>query len=179
MEISGRLLELANFYHEEAKKCAKGKAYLAACVMQGSALEAALQCMCFLYTKEVKRTAIYQKKQKNGGIRRKRYKALDLNLHELIKIADELGWFPEKIITWGRRTNLAGFAQELRLLRNHVHPGEWAPKKPETLKFTKDYYGFVSEIYGVASSWLGHHVSKNVVVMLEKEEAKEKKAALG
>jgi hypothetical protein len=40
MDISDRLSRLALFYHREASKCERGRAYLAACVMQGAALEA-------------------------------------------------------------------------------------------------------------------------------------------
>jgi hypothetical protein len=47
VEISDRLTKLASFYHREARKCLKGRAYLAACVMHGAALEASLHAMCF------------------------------------------------------------------------------------------------------------------------------------
>ncbi len=40
MDISDRLSKLAIFYHREAGRCVRGRAYLAACVMQGAALEA-------------------------------------------------------------------------------------------------------------------------------------------
>jgi len=56
MEISDRLSKLAVFYHREAKKCTKGKACLAACVMQGAALEASLHTMCSLYPAQIKKT---------------------------------------------------------------------------------------------------------------------------
>lgn len=127
MGISDRLVGLAVFYRKEANKCVKGKAYLAACVMQSSALEASLQAMCFLYPEEVKRSVIYQKKK----FRNKRNKALEFKYFELINIAAELCWFPPKIITWGKQTTLAGFVHELRKLRNYVHPGAWAPERPE------------------------------------------------
>jgi len=56
MHISDRLIEIATFYNSEARRCVKSRGYLAASIMQVSALEAALQAMCFLYPKEVKRT---------------------------------------------------------------------------------------------------------------------------
>ncbi|HTV07077.1 MAG TPA: hypothetical protein VME86_17035 [Acidobacteriaceae bacterium] len=165
MGISDRLTRLALFYHREAKKCAKGRAYLAACVMQGAALEASLHAMCFLYPEKVKVTGVYQKKK----FRRKRSKALDFKFHELIDIADELSWFPSKKITWGRRTTLAGFAHELRKLRNYVHPGVWAPEHPETMKFTKGVYGVAYEIFDVANSWLLHQVHVSLRKRMERE----------
>jgi hypothetical protein len=165
VEISDRLGKLAGFYDREAKKCLKGRAYLAACVMQGAALEAALHAMCFIYPQEVKRTTVYQRKK----FRRKRNKALDFKYYELINIADELGWFPPKVITWGKRTTLAGFVHELRKLRNYVHPSVWAPEHPKTMKFTKAVYGVAYEIFDVASSWLLHRVHESLRRRIKEE----------
>ena len=116
MGISDRLITVVNFYHREAERCVRGRAYLAACVMQGAALEGGLQAMCFLYPEDLRKTNVYQRKVKRG-FRRKRNKALEFKYAELIDIADELSWFPPKRITWGKRTTLAGFAHELRKLR--------------------------------------------------------------
>src|SRR5208282_3053843 len=106
MEISDRLIQIATFYNAEARRCRKSRGYLAASIMQASALEAALQAMCFMYPREVRRTATFQRKR----FKRPRYRALDLSLNDLINIADELAWFPAKKVTWGKRTTLAGFA---------------------------------------------------------------------
>ncbi len=122
MHISDRLLEIATFYNREARRCVKSKSYLAAAIMQVSALEAALQAMCFMYPDEVKRTTMFQRKRFKG----KRHRALEFSLYELINIAEELVWFPAKKINWGERITLAGFAHEIRKLRNFVHPGVWA-----------------------------------------------------
>lgn len=167
MNISDRLTFLARFYHKEAQRCSQGRAYLAACVMQGAALEGALHCLCFLYPDDVRRTAVFKRKK----FRHKRNKALDFTYNELINIADELGWFPpRRFLIWGKRTNVAGWAHELRKLRNYVHPGVWAPQRPESLKFTKGVYAAVYEIFDVANSWLVHRV----VQSLEKRMAREK-----
>jgi hypothetical protein len=80
MEISDRLGRLSAFYDREAGKCLRGRAYLAACVMQGAALEASLHAMCFLYPEEIKKTSVYQKKK----FRTKRNKALEFKYYELI-----------------------------------------------------------------------------------------------
>jgi hypothetical protein len=167
MEISDRLTRLAIFYDKEAAKCSRAQAYLAACIMQTSALESMLHGMCFLFPGEVKRTPTYQKKR----FRRKRSKALEFTLNELIKIADEAGWFPSKRITWGKRTTLAGFAHELRNLRNYVHPGKWAPEKPDTLRFNKRVFRVALEIFDVARSWLLHRIHRDLRRGLEKESA--------
>ena len=161
MAISDRLITVVNFYHREARKCVRGRAYLAACVMQAAALEGGLQAMCFLYPEDIKKTTVYQRKAKRG-FRRKRNKALEFKYVELINIADELSWFPPKRITWGKRTTLAGFAHELRKLRNYVHPGVWAPERPHSMKFTKKVYDVAYEIFDVANSWLIHRVEASL-----------------
>jgi hypothetical protein len=86
---SDRLLHAATRFHREARKCVKGKAYLAAVVMQVAALETALQSMCAIYLSDVKKTTVYQAKR----FRRKRNRALEFTLKQLIDIAAELGWF--------------------------------------------------------------------------------------
>jgi hypothetical protein len=70
----------------------RSRSFLAAAIMQVSALEAALQAMCFLYPKEVRRTTVFQRKRFKGT----RYRALAFSLYEPINIADELAWFPPK-----------------------------------------------------------------------------------
>jgi hypothetical protein len=168
MYMSDRLIAAATLYHKEAGKCLRGKAYLAACVMQGAALEASLQAMCFIYPEAVKRTTVYQKKKKRG-FQRKRNRALDFKYVELIDIAAELSWFPQKrMVVWGRRTNLAGFVHELRNLRNYVHPGVLAPQdKP--VRFTKGVFNVAFEIFDVANSWLVRRVEQNLMKRMERE----------
>jgi hypothetical protein len=158
MDTSERLVKLAVFYDREAGRCIRGRAYHAACVMQAAALEASLQAMCFFYRAQLNNTTVYRKKR----FRTKRNKALEFKYYELINIADELSWFPAKRITWGKRTTLAGFAHELRKLRNYIHPGVWALEQPHTTRFTKQVYNVAYEIFDVANSWLLHRVHENL-----------------
>jgi hypothetical protein len=176
MYMSDRLIAAATLYHKEAGKYLRGRAYLAACVMQGAALEASLQAMCFIFPEAVKKTTVYQKKKKRG-FQRKRNRALDFKYVELINIAAELSWFPpKKMVVWGRRTNLAGFVHELRKLRNYVHAGVLAPKD-NPVKFTKGVFNAVFEIFDVANSWLLHRVRQSLVKRMERED--KVKAKLG
>jgi len=158
MDTSERLAKLAVFYDREAGRCLRGRAYHAACVMQAAALEAFLQAMCFLYPEDVKKTTVCRRKR----FRTKRSRALEFKYHELINIADELSWFPAERVTWGKRTTLAGFAHELRKLRNYIHPGVWAREQSHTTKFTKPVYNVAYEIFDVANSWLLHCVHESL-----------------
>lgn len=167
MTISERLNELMLSYRREAKRCVRAKAYLAATVMQVSAFEAGLQGMCFLYPEEVKRTTVYAKKRFRG----KRNRALEFSLHQLINIADELGWFPAKSIRWaGKRTTIAGYSHEIRKVRNYVHPAVWANDRTNPLKFTKGVYGVADEVIDVANSWLLHRIEKDLLKAIKRKE---------
>jgi len=42
----------------------------------------------------------------------------DFTLFVLIRIADELKWFPPEVIAWRKRTTLAGFARETHRQRS-------------------------------------------------------------
>jgi len=175
MNISDRLSELMAAYRREARKCSKAKAYLAATVMEVSALEAGLQAMCFLYPNEIKRTSVYARKRFRG----RRKKALEFSLYQLIDIAEELGWFPPKRTTWaGKRATVGGFSHEIRKVRNFVHPGVWARERTNPLKFTKGIYGVVYEVADVANSWLLHRVEKNLLKAMKREEKKKAGVAI-
>jgi hypothetical protein len=164
MDISGRLTEIATFCNREARRCAKSKSYLAASIMQVSALEAALQAMCFLYPNDVRRTTTFQRKK----FKRPRYRALEFTLFELINIADQSAWFPAKKVTWGKRTTLAGFAHDIRRLRNYVHPGIWARERVPT-KFSKRVFDMIVEVFEVATDWLVYRVHQSLKKRLEKQ----------
>ena len=168
MTLSDRLLKVARSYHLEARKCAKAKAFLAATVLEVSVLEALLQGMCCLYMRDVAKTKVYQAKKFRG----ERNRALELSLNQLINVAGELGWFPSKHVVWaGRRTDLRGFAHEIREMRNHVHPGKRA-RDQKPFKFTKGTYDAVYEVRDVAHTWLRHHVEQRLLRRIERSEAK-------
>jgi hypothetical protein len=151
MALTERLGSIATFYHREALKCSRGRAHFGACVMHVASLEAALQAMGSLYPLDVKKTSVYQRKRFRG----KRNRVLEFSLYELIKIADELAWFPAKRLAWaGKRATLAGFAHEIRKLRNHLHQGVWAREHLDTTKVIKGVDGVVFEVCDVAVSFL-------------------------
>jgi len=174
MGVADRLIGVADFYHREAQRCVRGRAYLAAVVMQVAALEAALQAMCIMYPNEVKNTAIYKSKK----FRTKKSQALELKLHQLIDIASELSWFPAKRIVWaGKRADVAGFTHEIRKVRNYVHPAVWARERGEVIKFTKNIYEVVYEIFDVANSWLIHKIEQNLLKRMAREEKMQRPTA--
>lgn len=172
---SDRLLEIANVYVREARKCAKANAYLAAVILEVSAFEAMLQAMCCLYPEDVKATPTYQRKR----FRRKKDKALEFTLNELISIAREAHWFPAKRFNWaGKRADVAGFAHEARKVRNFVHPGVRARER-DPLKFTKGVHHVVAhEIIDVAISWLRHRNDQSLLKHMKREENRKRRSNL-
>ena len=166
MHISDRLTKLALFYDREATRCAKGRAYFAASVLQAAALEAMLHGMCSLYQNEVKKTSVY----KNWKFKTKRNKFLEFKFAHLIKIAKELSWFPPKQATWaGRRGDLSYFAHGMREIRNHLHADKWARQISVPIIYKKANWEMVKEIFEVTHSWLLHHINKNLLQSLERE----------
>jgi hypothetical protein len=69
---------------------------------------------------------------------------------------------------WGKRTSLAGFAHEIRKLRNFVHPGVWARERTPT-KFSKKSHEVILEVFDVATSWLVHRVHQSIHKRMRKE----------
>jgi hypothetical protein len=145
----------------------RGKAYLAAIVMHAAAFEAMLLAICCLYPKDVKATATYQRKK----FRRKRDRALEFTLNQLINIANEAQWLPSKRANWGgKRADIAGFAHEARKIRNLVHPGLCARERTNLTTVTKGYVDVTCEIFDVANSWLLHRVEQNILKRMKAEE---------
>jgi hypothetical protein len=170
---SDRLLRAGTLYHGEAAKCLRGRAYFAASVTVVAALEAALRAMCSIYARDVKKTEEYRKKSKKG-FRGKKDRAFEFSLYQLIKIAHELQWFPSKVVRWGgRRKELAGFVHQIRDTRNLVHADHRARRKAP-MKFSKETFDDVLEVFEVANSWLRHRVEQQILKGLEREETKER-----
>jgi len=171
MAMSDTLVGLVPLYRREARKCKKAKAYFAAVVMQVAALEASLQAMCALYPAHVRKTSVYQRKK----FRTKRNRSLEFSLYQLIEIAGELHWFPPKLVTWGGgRTDLRGFAHEIRGVRNSVHPAKRARDRAGAVKFTKKVYEVVYEVCDVANSWLLHWVEQRLLEHMKRDARKRK-----
>jgi len=138
--------------------------------MQVAALEATLQSMCAIYTDDVKKTMVYRAKK----FRRKRNRALEFTMKQLIDIAAELGWFPPKRFTWaGKRSDVAGFTHEIRDFRNYVHPGRLARDRTPP-GFSKGAYEVVYEVCDVANSWLLHRVEQGLLRAMEREKKRKR-----
>lgn len=151
---SDRLAKIALFYDREAKRCAAKRAYLAASILNGAAIEALLLSMCYVEDAAVRRTAIY----KNKRFRSKRNRFFEFSLFQLINVAVELRWIPTREIELdGRKTTLQDLLHAARETRNMIHPAAWSkeggPDRPR-----KGTYESVLEVFDVTREWLVHTV---------------------
>lgn len=104
-------------YQREAEKCASVRAYYAACVMIGGALEGMLLQMCDLFEDEVKEALSKLPEKKPRGPIEK------WNLSDLIEAALAAGWLPPRRGPDLAEAGIGELAHLIRRLRNLSHPG--------------------------------------------------------
>ncbi len=114
------LFDIETRYYCEAHKCHDAQAYLAGCVMLGSALEANLMAMVSFYPNEV--DAWYKQRYPQPKSAKR---LLDWNLGMLLEVANGLGWLPvgETQGVDPKDWRIGNHAQVIRILRNSIHPG--------------------------------------------------------
>lgn len=150
---------LSRFYWTEALKCEEAKAYLAGCVMLGSALEALLMLMVNCYVEEVDA----------GGWAPSRKGAtkclVDWNLAQLLSVAKSAEWLPTAINLrdgWnGRKAKIGDFAEVTRLVRNLVHPGSYL-KEHSPSRVTTKYLQQQFEVVQLCSDWLAERNNRSL-----------------
>ncbi len=117
-----KLLKLIHVYRDEAERAAYGEAYIAACVMIGAALETILKALGLAYKEECI----------------KEERIMKSAMFKLINEFHDAGWLP-------RSKRLPGnLADEIRKLRNFVHPDCLIDNWPGGPKARKQLYQKVS-----------------------------------
>lgn len=152
------LYSIMKNYKDEADKCKQSGASLAACVMLGASLEAALLTMEKCYPDEVTQTQTYLKKKEH-----------DLNKWDLIdhlKVAREFSWIPSKLSledlarTSGidpeealKNGDIGYFADAVREIRDMLHPGRYL-RLWSGVRVTKEYVETCYEVVDVVQDLL-------------------------
>lgn len=118
------LWRLYRLYWREAVRCEKAKAYLAGCIMLGSALEALLVLTVNCYDEDALITG--RAPTKKGQPK----PLLDWDLAHLLNVAKAAKWLPsgldENEVNWqSRKAKVGDIAEIVRALRNLVHPGRY------------------------------------------------------
>lgn len=159
---------LYRLYWREAKRCEKANAYLAGCVMLGSALESLLILMVDIYDDEAVATG---KAPKKGG---KLKPLLDWNLGELLKVAKSAGWLPAGLDLdddWdGRKAKVGDYAEVARMVRNLDHPGRYR-KGHFRGRVTERYLRRQFDVVEASRDWLAHHNEESLLKHMKEEEA--------
>jgi hypothetical protein len=158
-EQERELYRLSRFYWKEALRCEQAKAYLAGCVMIGSALETLLLLMVNIYSDEAERT---------GCVPRRKGVALplmDWTLAHLLKVAKAAKWLPSGLNledAWDRRKAKVGdYAEVTRTLRNLVHPARYVEDHYRS-RVTAKYLERQFEVALLCRDWLVERNNKSL-----------------
>jgi hypothetical protein len=168
-EEQKELWRLQRFYWKEAIRCEGAKAYLAGCVMLGSALETVLILMIDVHSEEAEKT---------GEIPRPKGKPKPLlkwDLAELLTVAKAADWLPTALDLsddWNwRRANVGDFAEVVRMMRNLTHPARYL-KDHHGRRVTKKYLQRQFDVVLACRDWLAAHNNRELLKELEAEEKK-------
>ena len=136
------MLKVVEKFLEEARNNFENKCYLSSLVFYGATLEAILLSMCFIYHRKVRKTQVYKRRRSQKKRAKKRGIFLEFTLDELIKIAEELKWFPmdDKI---DDSSIFEDWVKWVHMTRNLIHPSRWL--KPDS------YFGNLNKIITTAS----------------------------
>lgn len=125
-EQAAAIRDIVVRYEEEARKAAATKAYSAAVTSLGAGVEGLLLLRCLRSKHKAQRIA-------SELPRRQRPRVPEdpgtWTFDALIAVCLGSGWQPP-VSTSVAQYNAAGLANQLRLMRNHVHPGRHARERP-------------------------------------------------
>lgn len=155
------LFRITTYYWKEARRCEEAGAYLAACVLIGSALEAMLMLVVYVYDGEALATG------KIPTVRGKATELRRLNLTQLLAVAKAANWLPSNEQIDGstkrkrKRKHVGDLAIVIRDVRNLVHPGRYVSDHYRR-RVTKRYSEYLFEVLEVSRDWLVAHNMKRL-----------------
>ena len=157
---------LSRFYWKEAVRCEEAKAYLAGCVMLGSALEALLILMVNCYPEESAATG--QLPKKNG----KTKPLLDWDLSALLRVAKAAGWLPTGLALgegWSqKKARIGDYAEVVRMVRNLAHPARYREDHFRS-RVTQKYLQRQFEVVLLCRDWLLDRNNKALLEHMKEE----------
>jgi hypothetical protein len=143
-EEEKELYRLQRFHWQEALRCQESKAYLAGCVMLGSALEALLILMVNVFPDEAEKTGqVPMGKSQPKAL-------LEWNLIDLLRVAKAAAWLPAGLALtdeWSfRKARIGDHAEMVRIVRNLAHPARYVQdhrRKKVTPKYLQQQFKVV------------------------------------
>jgi hypothetical protein len=167
-EQEAELHRLSRLYRREAERAAQGKAYLAACVMAGSALETLLVLMVAGYPEDL--VAVADTLPKHKGVPKL---LLKWSLAELLRVAKLAGWLPAGLRLdddWShRKAKIGDYAEVVRLTRNLLHPAVYIEDHHKQ-RVTKRYFDSVFATVVATAGHLGARVERSLLARMKAEE---------
>lgn len=165
-EQEKELRRLNKFYFEEAKRCESAKAYLAGCVMLGSALETLLILMINGFSEEADQTGkVPTRKSQPKPL-------LDWQFVELLRVAKAAHWLPSALDLqddWNKRkARIGDYAEVVRQVRNLAHPARYVEdhhRKRVTAKYLQRQFDVVL----LCRDWLAKRNNESLVKHMREE----------
>jgi hypothetical protein len=165
-EEEEELSRLNHFYWKEARRCEEAKAYLAGCVMLGSALETLLILMINCYSDEADQTGtVPMKKGKPKPL-------LNWQFIELLRVAKAAQWLPSALNLddhWSnRKARVGDYAEVVRQVRNLAHPARYVEdhrRKRVSAKYLERQF----EVVLLCRDWLMARNNKSLLEHMKTE----------
>jgi hypothetical protein len=165
-EEEKELNRLSRFYWQEALRCQEAKAYLAGCVMLGSALETLLILMVNVYSDEVDQTG------KVPMVQGKPKRLLDWQYVELLRAAKAAQWLPSALNLqdrWSnRKARIGDYAEVVRQVRNLAHPARYT-EDHRGKRVTRKNLQRQFEIVLLCRDWLSERNNKSLREHMKEE----------
>lgn len=157
---------LSRFYWKEALRCEESKAYLAGCVMLGSALETLLILMINCHSDEADQTGkVPMKKGKPKPL-------LDWQFVELLRVAKAANWLPSahdlNDDRSRRKAKIGDYAEDVRMVRNLAHPARYAADHYRS-RVTAKYLQRQFEVVLLCRDWLVERNNKSLLEHMKVE----------
>lgn len=154
-------------FEEDAKRAAGAKAFSAAVVLLGAALEGILLVRCLKSKNEaakVSRKLPRKKRPRNPD------DCISWTFNNLIEVCSSAGWLPQVSTDYGK-LNSKELANFLRRLRNNIHPGRYCKDRP-WIEIDKRDFIYTYSVYLVLLSELIENQSGTSSVSTEKKRIK-------
>ena len=163
-----RLVDLIAQFDRESERCAKTRAYYAACVLQGAVLEGLLLAMCdgFLPNVSAHVCALPKRQRPKGPIE-------NWTLDQLIRVAKALRWLPARQNIRGRR-KIGDWVALVKELRNLVHPGKHVRDYPDT-RLRRGHFADGFAITRTATDHLWQKIQQDLLAAKSKGKVTRKK----
>lgn len=160
------LYRLNRLYWREAVKCERAEAYLAGCVMLGSALETLLILMINCYADVAERTGAAP--MKKGQTR----PLLEWTLADLLKVAKVAQWLPAGLALtddWNnRKTRIGDHAEVVRMVRNLAHPARYV-EDHHRKRVTQKYLQRQFKVIEICRDWLAERNNRTLLDHMKAE----------